>query len=275
MTKWFYFKTIRVPCGHNSNKMKQIHLPIPAGWRLLFEDIYRRVHRQLTSPWTKLVVLVSLTILVTQRELSFSLTIDGGGLFAVNESSVFTHSESGPEVSGDAVAGAKGVGEAKLASYVAPVKEWTEKQKKQLVYVDQFKLVALAEMQTHGIPASITLAQGLLESGTGRSSLARKNHNHFGIKCFSKKCRKGHCSNHSDDHHKDFFRIFETPEESYRAHSQVLMKDRYKKLFQLPITDYTGWSHGLRKAGYATDPRYGDKLIRMIKDLELWRYDEL
>lgn len=222
-----------------------------------------------------MVVLASLTILVTQRELSFSLTIDGDGLFTINESSVFAHSVEGPQISGGADAGAVGVGEAKLASYVAPVKEWTARQKKQLVYVDQFKLVALAEMQTHGIPASITLAQGLLESGTGRSTLARKNHNHFGIKCFSKKCRKGHCSNHSDDHHKDFFRIFESPEESYRAHSQVLMKDRYKNLFQLPITDYKGWSHGLRKAGYATDPRYGDKLVRMIDDLELWRYDEL
>jgi len=137
------------------------------------------------------------------------------------------------------------------------------------------KLVALAEMETHGIPASITLAQGLLESGTGRSTLARKNHNHFGIKCFSKKCRKGHCSNHSDDHHKDFFRIFENPEESFRAHSRVLLKDRYKPLFRLRITDYKGWSHGLRKAGYATDPRYGDKLVRMIEDLELWRYDQL
>lgn len=221
------------------------------------------------------MVLASLAILVTQRELSFSLTIDGAGLFTINESSVFTHSKEGPEVSGGAVAGAGEAGEAKLASYVAPVKEWTEKQKKQLAYVDQFKLVALAEMQAHGIPASITLAQGLLESGTGRSTLARKNHNHFGIKCFSKKCRKGHCSNHSDDHHKDFFRIFESPEESYRAHTEVLMKDRYQKLFQLPITDYKSWSHGLRKAGYATDPRYGDKLVRMIEDLELWRYDKL
>jgi len=130
-------------------------------------------------------------------------------------------------------------------------------------------------MATHGIPASITLAQGLLESGTGRSTLARKNNNHFGIKCFSKKCRKGHCSNHSDDHHKDFFRTFESPEESYREHSKVLMKSRYKFLFDLSKTDYKKWSHGLRKAGYATDPRYGDKLIRMIEDLELWRYDRL
>ncbi len=255
--------------------MKQINLPIPAGWRLFFAEIYRRVHRQVTSPWTKLIVLASLTLLFTQRELSFSLSIHGGGLFGLHETSVFSHSATGPQISGGAAAGAGQEELAKLASYVAPRKEWTAKQQQQLAYVDEFKLVALAEMSAHGIPASITLAQGLLESGTGRSTLARKNHNHFGIKCFSKKCRKGHCSNHSDDHHKDFFRIFENPEESYQAHSQVLMKDRYKSLFSLPITDYRGWAHGLRKAGYATDPRYGDKLIRMIEDLELWRYDEL
>lgn len=255
--------------------MKQVHLPIPVGWRLFFEEVYRRIYLQVTSPWTKLVVLVSLAILVTQRELSFSITIDGGGIFAVRESSVFSHSEHGPQVTGGADAGAGKGEEAMLTNYVAPKKEWTEKQKKQLAYVETFKLVALAEMKTHGIPASITLAQGLLESGTGRSTLARKNNNHFGIKCFSKKCRKGHCSNHSDDHHKDFFRIFETPEESYREHSLVLMKDRYSKLFQLPITDYKGWAHGLRKAGYATDPRYGDKLQHMIEELELWRYDKL
>jgi flagellum-specific peptidoglycan hydrolase FlgJ len=251
--------------------MKQTQLPIPAGWRLLFEDIYDRIHKQVTSPWTKLIVLASLTILLTQREFSFSISIDGGSLFAVNESSVFTDFKKDK----GAAAGAKKSGEAKLTGYAAPTKEWTAKQVKQLAYVDQFKIVSLAEMATHGIPASITLAQGLLESGSGQSTLARKNNNHFGIKCFSKKCRKGHCSNHSDDHHKDFFRTFETPEESYREHSLVLMKDRYKKLFQLPITDYKNWAHGLREAGYATDPRYGDKLVRMIEDLELWRYDRL
>lgn len=255
--------------------MKQAQLPIPTGWRLFFEELYRRVHKQITSPWTKLVVLLCLCVLVTQRELSFSISIGGGGLFATNESSVFTNSEEGPQITGGAAAGAGEGGGAKLASYVAPVKQWTAKQKKQLAYVDQFRLVALAEMETHGIPASITLAQGLLESGTGRSTLARKNHNHFGIKCFSKKCRKGHCSNHSDDHHKDFFRTFESPEESYREHSKVLLKARYGKLFKLPVTDYKNWAHGLRKAGYATDPRYGDKLVRMIEDLELWRYDRL
>ena len=142
-------------------------------------------------------------------------------------------------------------------------------------YIKRFKDIAIREMERSGVPASIKLAQGLLESDSGKSSLARSANNHFGIKCFSKKCRKGHCSNHSDDHHKDFFRNFDSPEQSYRAHSQVLLKGRYKPLFRLSITDYKGWSHGLRKAGYATDPRYGDKLVRMIEDLELWRYDRL
>ncbi|TXF87689.1 mannosyl-glycoprotein endo-beta-N-acetylglucosamidase [Neolewinella aurantiaca] len=255
--------------------MKQAQLPIPTGWKLLLNELYQRVHKQVTSPWTKLVVLACLTLLFTQREFSFNVSIGGGdGWLSVKETSVFNNSAGGPTISGGA-AGAEAVTEAKLTGYVAPAKEWTARQKKQLAYVDRFKLVALAEMETHGIPASITLAQGLLESGTGRSTLARKNNNHFGIKCFSKKCRKGHCSNHSDDHHKDFFRNFETPEESYREHSKVLMKSRYKSLFTLAKTDYKNWSHGLRKAGYATDPRYGDKLVRMIEDLELWRYDRL
>lgn len=254
--------------------MKQVTLPFIAGWRQSFQKTYHKVYRQFTSPWTKLAVLCALTLLFTRKELSFSLSINGGSLFSVNDSSVFTKHTDGPVISGADAGAAKEV-EAKLTAFVAPVKEWTAKQKRQLAYVDKYKLVALAEMETHGIPASITLAQGLLESGTGKSTLARKNNNHFGIKCFSKKCRKGHCSNHSDDHHKDFFRKFESPEESFHAHSKVLMKDRYQSLFSLPITDYKSWSHGLRKAGYATDPRYGDKLIRMIESLELWRYDQL
>ncbi|MEM6770556.1 MAG: glucosaminidase domain-containing protein [Bacteroidota bacterium] len=254
--------------------MKQITVTLPAGWRLFFRDVYRRVHQQVTSPWTKLVVLGALLLVFTRKELSFSLTINGGQLFTTNESSVFTEPDVS-KVSLGADAGAMEGITAKLTDYTPPKKQWTAKQKRQLEYVEQFKLVALAEMETHGIPASITLAQGLLESGTGRSTLAKKNNNHFGIKCFSKKCRKGHCSNHSDDHHKDFFRIFGSAEESFRAHSKVLMKQRYQSLFSLPVTDYKSWSHGLRKAGYATDPRYGDKLVRMIEDLELWRYDRL
>ena len=258
--------------------MKYNNLPLPTGWTLLFRDIYRRLHRQFTSPVTKFALLVALLIICTQKEISFSFTVAGDDLLSVNESSVFSHSTEGPQISGAAVAGNRPEGSTAsfTSATVTPKKRnWTKRQLAQLAYVKSFESAALDEFRKHGIPASITLAQGLLESGHGTSTLAKRNKNHFGIKCFSKKCRKGHCSNHSDDHHKDFFRVFKSPKESYAAHSQVLLKDRYKPLFRLNAKDYEGWSHGLRKAGYATDPRYGDKLVRMIEDLELWRYDRI
>ena len=149
----------------------------------------------------------------------------------------------------------------------------TAKRKKQLAYVNQFVEVAQSEMKKYGIPASITLAQGLIETNCGQSSLATKNNNHFGIKCFSRSCGKGHCSNFNDDSHKDFFRIYKSAWESYRAHSQLLQSKRYKKLFRLKKTDYKAWAKGLKKAGYATDKHYAEKLIALIENLELYKYD--
>jgi flagellum-specific peptidoglycan hydrolase FlgJ len=146
-------------------------------------------------------------------------------------------------------------------------------KKQRLSYIKRFSKVAQEEMKRYGIPASITLAQGLLESNAGTSPLAVHNQNHFGIKCFEKHCGKGHCANFSDDSHKDFFRIYQTVWESFRAHSKFLQKDRYKPLFKLKSTDYKGWAKGLQKAGYATDKRYGEKLIRLIEAYELHRYD--
>jgi flagellum-specific peptidoglycan hydrolase FlgJ len=147
------------------------------------------------------------------------------------------------------------------------------KRKKQDAYVARFAHVAKAEMKKYGIPASITLAQGLIESNAGESRLSKQNNNHFGMKCFSKKCSKGHCSNFTDDSHKDFFRKYETAWESFRAHSQLLTANRYRRLFQLHQTDYKGWANGLQKAGYATDPKYAQKLIHIIEELELGQYD--
>ncbi len=140
-------------------------------------------------------------------------------------------------------------------------------------YVDRFASVAQSEMTKYGIPASIKLAQALLESDAGDSKLSLKHKNHFGIKCFSKQCKKGHCANFTDDTHKDFFRNFETSWESFRAHSLVLMKSRYQPLFDLNIRDYRSWAKGLSKAGYATDPNYAKKLIMIIEALELYEYD--
>jgi flagellum-specific peptidoglycan hydrolase FlgJ len=139
-----------------------------------------------------------------------------------------------------------------------------------LSYVNKFKKVALVEQEKYGIPASITLAQGILESRVGKSRLTTIGNNHFGIKCQSISCKKGHCLNYSDDHHKDFFVKYESAWESYRAHSKFLKGKRYKKLFKLEVSDYEGWARGLKECGYATDKRYADKLIKIIKDLKLW-----
>jgi len=128
-------------------------------------------------------------------------------------------------------------------------------------------------MSKFGVPASIILAQGLLESDAGDSRLSTNNNNHFGIKCFSRTCRKGHCSNFTDDSHKDFFRKYQNAWESYRAHSQLLRAPRYTHLYKLGKSDYKSWAMGLKRAGYATDKYYGEKLINLIEDLELQEYD--
>lgn len=147
------------------------------------------------------------------------------------------------------------------------------KKRKQEAYVKRFAQTAQAEMDKFGIPASIILAQGLLESDAGDSKLAINNKNHFGMKCFSRTCRRGHCSNFTDDSHKDFFRIYKSPWESYRAHSYLLQAPRYKHLYKLKSTDYKAWAKGLKKAGYATDKFYAEKLIHLIEELDLHQYD--
>lgn len=142
-------------------------------------------------------------------------------------------------------------------------------------YVDRFAPVAVAEMRRYGIPASIKLAQALLESQAGGSKLARQTNNHFGLKCFSQKCDAGHCVNHGDDSHKDFFIKYPNAWGSYRAHSELLKNGaRYRNLFKYRQDDYISWAKGLAAAGYATDPQYADKLIAIVQDLQLDRYDE-
>ncbi|MFK8008079.1 MAG: glycoside hydrolase family 73 protein [Saprospiraceae bacterium] len=152
-------------------------------------------------------------------------------------------------------------------------KSKTSKRKKQEAYVNRFVEVAQKEMRKYGIPASITLAQGLIETNAGDSRLAKQNNNHFGMKCFSKKCGKGHCANFTDDSHKDFFRKYKSSWESYRAHSKLLMGKRYRHLKKLGSEDYKGWARGLKKAGYATDRRYAEKLINIIDELKLYQFD--
>ncbi|MCB9305776.1 MAG: glucosaminidase domain-containing protein [Lewinellaceae bacterium] len=139
-------------------------------------------------------------------------------------------------------------------------------------YIDRFKQIAIDEMEKYGVPASISLAQGLIESRAGSSKLAVNNNNHFGIKCFSRKCKKGHCSNFTDDTHKDFFRIFKTPWESWREHSKLLTNKRFSRLKKYG-RDYKKWAHGLESLGYATDRSYAEKLIGIIERYNLNKYD--
>ncbi len=141
-----------------------------------------------------------------------------------------------------------------------------------LGYVDQFADLARKEMKEYGVPASITLAQGLLESDAGDSRLARESNNHFGIKCRTK-CRSCTCRNYTDDDIYDMFRVFESPGESYREHSILLNSKRYQHLLKLRKSDYKGWARGLKKAGYATDRHYAEKLIQIIEVLNLDRFD--
>ncbi|MDR0573364.1 MAG: glucosaminidase domain-containing protein [Tannerella sp.] len=140
-------------------------------------------------------------------------------------------------------------------------------------YIHKYKDLAIRQQKEYKIPASITLAQGLLESGAGNSRLARKGNNHFGIKC--KDEWRGGRIYHDDDEKDECFRTYKTVEESYTDHSLFLSKRKYYvSLFELDIYDYKRWAHGLQKCGYATDKSYGEKLVRLIETYELHKYDK-
>ena len=140
-------------------------------------------------------------------------------------------------------------------------------------YINSFSEVAKNNMRQHGIPASITLAQGILESGAGKGRLCLEANNHFGIKCHTG--WTGPSIKHDDDAAQECFRKYNDPADSYRDHSLFLTsRSRYASLFQLNKLDYKGWAKGLKQAGYATDPKYPAKLIGIIERYELYTYDE-
>lgn len=141
-------------------------------------------------------------------------------------------------------------------------------------YIKTYAPIAQDEMREFGIPASITLAQGILESGAGKSTLARKSNNHFGIKCH--KGWEGETVLHDDDAKDECFRVYESPRESYRDHSLFLtQRNRYSFLFNYRPRDYKAWAKGLKKAGYATDRKYARRLVAYIKAYDLKSYDKL
>lgn len=139
-------------------------------------------------------------------------------------------------------------------------------------YIFQYKAIAMSNMKNYGIPASVILAQGILESGAGNGDLALSANNHFGIKCY--KDWTGETAYHDDDTTQECFRKYNNPEESYRDHARILTeRKRYSSLFSLPNGDYEAWAKGLKAAGYATDPKYPDKLISYIERYNLHQYD--
>ena len=141
-------------------------------------------------------------------------------------------------------------------------------------YIDKFARIAVTEMIEHHIPASITMAQACLESSDGNSELTRQSNNHFGIKCKSN--WTGPSVRHNDDEANECFRKYKTAEESFRDHSQFLLTgNRYSFLFAYDIRDFRKWAYGLKQAGYATDPAYPAKLIKIIEDFRLYELDQL
>lgn len=160
-----------------------------------------------------------------------------------------------------------------------PVAEVIESTSKTVVtadlinrYIFDYKEIAMTNMRMYGIPASIILAQGILESGAGNGDLALSANNHFGIKCYTD--WTGESVRHDDDSIQECFRKYKNPEESFKDHASILTKrKRYASLFNLPNGDYKAWAKGLRAAGYATDPKYPDKLISYIERFNLHQYD--
>ncbi|MCQ2125885.1 MAG: glucosaminidase domain-containing protein [Bacteroidaceae bacterium] len=142
-----------------------------------------------------------------------------------------------------------------------------------VLYIDRYSATAVEQMERYGIPASITLAQGLLESDAGRSSLAVGCNNHFGIKCHSD--WKGGRTYKDDDSRNECFRCYDSAQESFEDHSLFLKNgSRYADLFSLSRTDYKGWAKGLKAAGYATNPKYADQLVSLVERYGLDRFDK-
>lgn len=141
-------------------------------------------------------------------------------------------------------------------------------------YINRYKDIAIKKMKEHGIPASITLAQGILESNSGKSELTVKANNHFGIKCHKE--WNGRTFKMDDDKRNECFRKYKSAEQSFEDHSRFLTsRDRYAFLFEYDVTDYKSWAYGLKKAGYATNPNYAQLLIKVIEENHLDRFDKM
>lgn len=226
----------------------------------------------LQVPWMKIGVVGALAFLAFKQDLTFSVGMGEVqraqmGAAAVAEEVVLREHGSEEE------SGSWGLFSKKKTDYFANAPGDTKKDREIKEYIRRFKDVAIAEKERYGIPASVKMAQAIVESGAGSSGLARNNNNHFGIKCFSKSCKKGHCSNFGDDSHKDFFRKYGSAWESWRAHSEMIAGGRYKELLKYG-DDYKKWAKGLKKLGYATAKHYEQTLVGMIEKYHLETLDD-
>ncbi len=161
-----------------------------------------------------------------------------------------------------------------LLGFITPVfsQAYDKPSQSVLDYIDQYRSLAIEEMRRTGIPASITLAQGIFESGAGTSRLAKEANNQFGIKC--KKEWTGATISHTDDLRNECFRKYVSAADSYRDHSDFLRtRPHYAPLFKLDPFDYKGWAHGLKRAGYATSPTYPQSLLKVIETYQLYQFD--
>jgi flagellum-specific peptidoglycan hydrolase FlgJ len=215
----------------------------------------------------KVCILAIIMLFILKRDIAFDYKTPNFAEEKINKEKKYTDNHNKKDYATQASFG-------KIVTDLSPASPEELREGQVRNYIDKFSNASVTEMDKFGIPASITMAQAIIESRSGSSILAVKNNNHFGIKCFSKSCPKGHCSNHTDDHHKDFFRIYGGPQESWREHSNFLMKNSYKKLLKYG-KDYKAWARGLREFGYATDVNYDKKLIAVIERYELHRLDNL
>ena len=247
--------------------------------KYFFHTFILKPSQRYELPWYKIGFLSLAAIFVLKSNFNFTINTP-------NSAMAISYDEEGPPISKDEAwfshlpvltASETKVEKPKKkvnANPFAPVDSDDLNTLETKTYIRRFAKIAVNEMHKYGVPASIKMAQGIIESRNGKSRLAKSNNNHFGIKCFSKRCGKGHCANFNDDHHKDFFRKYETVWEGWRSHSRLLSSGRYKKLQKYGI-DYIQWSEGLKQLGYATDKNYDRKLIKTIEKYKLYVLDEL
>jgi flagellum-specific peptidoglycan hydrolase FlgJ len=251
--------------------LKQIFLRFRRTWislRFQFHSKTLGVFRHNLAMKLGFLLLAGYFLLSTERNVANLFSNPSAFLFGEKNARYASVGEARMDV------GSSGFGKSVSweKNQAAPIGVSGLSEEQALDYIERYRKIAQAEMEKFGIPASISLAQGLVESRGGLSTLARRNNNHFGMKCFSKRCAKGHCSNFTDDHHKDFFRIYKNSWESWRAHSEMLASGRYTSL-QKYGKDYQKWAYGLKNLGYATDKTYAEKLIGMVERYDLQKFD--